>query len=324
MGTPQQTGCAANLAPMMARDSARPALRPGPVRRYVPIGGTTFACGAAPFADRFGELDHVCAAECRRGPVIKVRCPYIRRLIPNPNNDTVMIRELRNPCAVLAILFTLMFGAACADTTMPVESRTTPEVHGAGVIGDYLLPPITVTVPQCDPWTDLNWCEESGGRGDCMNSSAPGLEMSISSCPIEGGGGGGWGGTGTGDGTIETGTDPGTGFAGPAAEGPLLWGACVLAVLGSAYSIDQVAGAFESWWAAQREYQSARRMLDAIQANPGSATPEMISLWEFRVEYARNRRDDAMEEVGNLVNASYWTMAGAAAACGAAAFMPTP
>jgi len=184
-----------------------------------------------------------------------------------------------------------------------------------------VLPPITVTVPHCDPWTDLNWCEDSGDGGgggeQCMSSFGSGSEMSISSCPI-GGGGGPIGGGRTGTGNSES------SFTGLAAEGPLAWAACVLAVLNSAYNIEQLAGAFEGWWDAQRDYESARRTLDAILENPNAVTPETLSLWEFRVEQHQDRRDAAIDAVHQMVGGSYWSLLGAGAACGMAAFLPTP
>lgn len=221
----------------------------------------------------------------------------------------------------LAILFTLVFGAACADSTMPEPGATdlpAVQIGEAGPSSDYVLPPVTVTVPQCDPWTDLNWCEASGGGeggGTCMSGLGTGFEMSISSCPIGGGGGGG-GSTGGGTGAST--------MTGPAAEGPLAWGACVLAVLGSVYAIDQVSAQFASWYDAQKDLESAVRTLESLQANSGSVTPEMMSLWEFRVDVARTRRDDAIGAVRSLVNASYWALGTAAVSCGFAAFLPTP
>lgn len=229
--------------------------------------------------------------------------------------------------AALTILFTLVFGAACADSTMP-ERRTADLGGEAGPANsDLVLPPVIVTVPHCDPSTDLNWCEGSGdgGGGQCM--SGAGSEMSISSCPIGGGPGGGGGSTGAttgGSSGSSTGSPTGSSFTGPAAEGPLAWAACVLGVLNSAYSIDQVAGAFQSWYDAQRDYESARRMLDAIYANPAGTTQETISLWEFRVEYKRDQRDAAIDAVHQSVGGSYWALLGAGAACGVAAFLPTP
>jgi hypothetical protein len=188
--------------------------------------------------------------------------------------------------------------------------------------GDLVLPPVIVTVPHRDPSTDLNWCQGSGddGGGQCM--SGAGYEMSISSCPIGSGPGGGGGGSVGGGGSTDGST--GGSFTGPAAQGPLAWAACVLGVLNSAYSIDQVAGAFQSWYDAQRDYESARRMLDAIYANPAGTTQETISLWEFRVEYKRDQRDAAIDAVHQSVGGSYWALLGAGAACGIAAFLPTP
>jgi hypothetical protein len=104
----------------------------------------------------------------------------------------------------------------------------------------------------------------------------------------------------------------------------LAWAACVLAVLGTTYSVDQVADAFTKWWDAQRAYESAKRTLDAIYANPQAVSPETAGLWEFRVEYHRDRRDAAMNAVSDATNTSYWALAGAAVACGAAVFLPTP
>jgi hypothetical protein len=107
-------------------------------------------------------------------------------------------------------------------------------------------------------------------------------------------------------------------------DGPLAWATCVLAVLVTTYSVDQVADAFTTRWDAQRAYESARRTLDAIYANPQAVSPETVGLWEFRVEYHRYRRDAAMSSVSDATNTSYWALAGAAVACGAAAFLPTP
>ena len=104
----------------------------------------------------------------------------------------------------------------------------------------------------------------------------------------------------------------------------MAWGLCVLGVLNSVYSIDQVAGAFEGWWETQKDYESAVRMLNAINSNSESVTPEMISLWEFRVETYRIRRDAAIEAVREKVGGSYWSLVGAAGVCGIAAFLPTP
>lgn len=237
----------------------------------------------------------------------------------------------------LLILVLLVLGAgACTDLAGPVEltSGGGAEVRRVDpayacdttVDGVYVMCPVTPapSVPTCDPWASLDWC---GGDGSCqMSSPTTGGPESVSAMGCEtGGDGGGVGGpgmVGPGGGGGEVGT--GSSFTGPAAEGPLAWGACVLGVLGSGYSIDQVAGAFESWWSTQREYESARRMLDALQANPESTTPEMMSLWEFRVEYHQNRRDDALAAVHEKVGGSYWALVGAAAACGIAAFLPIP
>ena len=104
----------------------------------------------------------------------------------------------------------------------------------------------------------------------------------------------------------------------------MAWGACVLAVLGTVYTIDQVADAFEAWWVAQREYDSVKRMYDAVVANPDAVSPETIDLWTLRVTYARDRRDAAMGSICEKTGASYWALGAAAVGCGVAAFLPTP
>lgn len=66
------------------------------------------------------------------------------------------------------------------DATGP-DSRPVLEAGGIGASStDYVLPPITVVVPGCDPYTDLNGCQ---GGDDCMMSSPPGDDsQSTSGC----------------------------------------------------------------------------------------------------------------------------------------------
>jgi hypothetical protein len=163
---------------------------------------------------------------------------------------------------------------------------------------------------------DVTACVGGGDYPDCDSDNYEDYDAcyDFGDC----GGSGSWDWSNTG-GTGGTGTPP----AEPTAfdEGPLLWGACVLAVLGSAYTVDQVAGAFVDWWEAQQAYESASRMLTAIQANDDSVSPETIQLWQFRVQYARDRRDDALDDVSEKTGATGWALLGAAVACGAAAFI---
>lgn len=87
---------------------------------------------------------------------------------------------------LMASLFALNFGAACADTTLP-ETGATARLGTAGPSNNgYVLPPVKVVVPHCDPYTDLNWCKD----GDCAMGSTSEDGQSISGCiPPPGGGG---------------------------------------------------------------------------------------------------------------------------------------
>lgn len=231
-----------------------------------------------------------------------------------------MIRERIRFRAATAFLFALVFGTGCADSTMP-EPRAADLAHvqleETRPSNDYLLPPITVTVPQCDPWTDLNWCEGSGGGGDCMTGT---IEdgMSLSSCPI-GSGGGETGGGGAGGTGSEGDAEPA-----PFTEGPLLWGACVLAVSGAVISIDDVADKFADWWEAERAMRSARAALSFMYDSGYPYDPNALALAQYRLEQATQRRDDAAGAVRDATGVSFTALIAAGLSCGAAAFMPTP
>lgn len=86
------------------------------------------------------------------------------------------------------ILFALVLLAACVDA---------PTAPGAAVPGgqnhDVLLDPVIVIgqpKKECDPWLDLNWCEDGGSR-ECIESD-PGLDdpeyVGMTSCDDTGGG----------------------------------------------------------------------------------------------------------------------------------------
>lgn len=244
---------------------------------------------------------------------------------------------MRMPLVRLAVVAGLsLMAAGCVDSPSLPDAPATPiRVEGPGydelqgcvsdpdgvcAIGGVVVNP-GAPPPDCNVWY-------SPSCGECMTGgviSGPN-DMQVSSVCTGGGG----------TGPAPGGTDPYApgGGAGPGAgttpqlttyqQGPLLWGACVLAVLGSVYTIDQVAGAFEGWWNAQQQYESARRMLNAIQANSANMEPATVQLWEFQVQYYENRRDDAVAAVREKTGGTGWALLGAGAACGAAAFMPTP
>lgn len=231
------------------------------------------------------------------------------------------MRGRRNFGTVVAFLFTLFFSAACADSTMPepqAGNSTAIPVGSAGPSNDYLLPPITVTVPGgCDPWTDINWCQGAGGEGgQCMADIGFGYggELALSSCPIGGGGGG----PGKGGGSGSGGT-PGTP---PTDEGPGAFAACVgtlLVVLGTTATMEPLA---HDLYAARNDYNSAKRMYDAVMAN--NPTLEMELLYEHRVEVAKNGYEGAVRGYAAGAGATVLAVTAAVVACSPGLLLPTP
>jgi hypothetical protein len=65
-------------------------------------------------------------------------------------------------------------------------------------------------------------------------------------------------------------------------------------------------------------------MYSAVLANSEQVSAETLQLWEFRVQYQRDRREDALGAVREKVGGSNFALAIAAASCGVAAFLPTP
>ncbi|HEX8394245.1 MAG TPA: hypothetical protein VF665_18015 [Longimicrobium sp.] len=169
-----------------------------------------------------------------------------------------------------------------------------------------LLNPITVTAcvggntyPNCD--------EKPEDHDQCYDFGICGSDS-----------GTGWTGGSTGGG----GGDPAA--TSPYEQGPLTFAACVLAVTGSVYTINQVGNLFTEWWAAQKDYESAKRILDAIYANPGSVSQATVEVYELRLDLARQRLDAAIGAVKGGTDMTGFALLGAAVACGASAFLPTP
>lgn len=105
-------------------------------------------------------------------------------------------------CGILVILF---LSSACADSLMP---RADEDPHiGIGTAGPaaIILDPVVITVPGCDPYTDLNWCEGEGGNCISSGDSDPSEFVGLAGCGDNGGaiggdrdGGGSRGGSGGG------------------------------------------------------------------------------------------------------------------------------
>ena len=184
----------------------------------------------------------------------------------------------------------------------------------------YTLEPVVV-VGKCDPIMSIDWCGGSDpGGGDCM-TSGDGAETQYTRGCYTGGGGTPGGGTAPPDGgTVPPGTTP---FD----EGPFLWAACVLTVVGTAMSVDDVADKFVAWYDAHKDVVEARRTLNttlAMQRDGYYFDPGTIELLYYKLDQALKLRDDAVQDVEEATGVSVVTLLGAGLACGAAAAAPTP
>ena len=127
-----------------------------------------------------------------------------------------------------------------------------------------------------------------------------------------------WGGGGGGDPAPPENTDPAKSYE----QGPLLWGACVLAMVGSTYSITLAAGKFETWYKAYKDAEGAQRLWLAAVENNVDVTRQM--LLEYQYQQARLRQEDAAGAVSEAPHTSYLALFTAAVACGATALVPSP
>jgi hypothetical protein len=182
------------------------------------------------------------------------------------------------------------------------------------------------TPPECDPYLML------GGCGDNCEMSAPEIDdpeyIGLAGCNDSGPAN-----PGPGDdedlpdggfGTPDTGEEP---KLTPYDEGPFLWAACVLAVVGSAYSVEVVGNKFAAWYDAHKALVSARRALDIareMQQNGYVFEPATLQLMYYQLDQAVMRRDDAVGAVEEATGVSILTLIAAGFACGAAAAAPTP
>ncbi|HEX6909091.1 MAG TPA: hypothetical protein VF142_01775 [Longimicrobium sp.] len=222
----------------------------------------------------------------------------------------------------------MMFAVAgCQDATLPATSA--PDLPSADVLigEDYQSPAccdeVVViapgpTEPVCDPYTDANWCQDSGG--ECMTSLGGGEMQGLSGCDDGTGGSTG----GSGGYTDGGGSTPSPDDTVEPEPGPLLWGACVLAVVGSVYTIDQVGAKFEAWWEAQKEYNRAKAAWQYAWDNQESLVdPSSLARAELRMQLAEQRRDDAVGAVRDLTGASVLALGAAAVTCAPSVFLPT-
>jgi hypothetical protein len=174
-----------------------------------------------------------------------------------------------------------------------------------------MLDPVVIVVPGgCDPYTDINFCEGSGG-GSCISGVSPSLGDfdTLAGCGEPGGGGGG---------TKTPSRPPPT----PTDEGPGTFAACIGALLVLAGTTATMQPLAEGVYTARNEYDSARRMYSAVQANNPSL--EMELLYESRVAAARTNYDNAVQSYAVAAGASVLTVIGAVVVCSPGLILPTP
>jgi hypothetical protein len=227
-----------------------------------------------------------------------------------------------------ALLLTGVLAGACADAPTAPDVRSEVDIVPSR---DVLLDPVIVIgqpKDSCDPYLSLDWCDDGGGQCMMSNTEPTGPEATtMLSCPGEGSGGaggdgpiGGEGSTGDGSGsTSVTGT-------GPFAEGPLLWAACVVAVIGGTFSVDVVADKFVAWYDAHKALIRARNALNLAldyQRRGYYVEPASLELTYYRLDVATEARDAAVGAVEEATGVSILTLIGAGFACGAAVAAPT-
>lgn len=185
--------------------------------------------------------------------------------------------------------------------------------------------PIWDDAPACDPYLTLGGCDDN------CEMSAPGMGdpeyVGLAGCNDTGAGptpGDGEDLPDGGFGTPDTGEEP---KLTPYDEGPFLWAACVLAAVGSAYSVEVVGNKFVAWYDAHKGLVSASRNLETalrMQRDGYVWEPGTIELLYYKLDQAYMRRDDAVGAVEEATGVSILTLIGAGFACGAAAAAPTP
>ena len=109
---------------------------------------------------------------------------------------------------------------------------------------------------------------------------------------------------------------------------PLPPALCVLAVIGYVDSVDDVADEFEAWWQTEKAVRRANAILEDLiglrESGAYYVSESDMDMAYYRLEVATEARDAARGEVSGATRASWYTLAGAALACGATALLPTP
>jgi hypothetical protein len=220
---------------------------------------------------------------------------------------------LRTNRRLIAFLLLLMYTAACADSTMP-EGRTrnsgTLELGQANPSAAYLLDPIDVSVPWCDPFTDANFCQGEV----CLSDVAPVLGdfSTVTSCGTGTGGSSGGGLPGDSDGDGDTWD-----------QGPGAWILCVTSALSAVGG-----GGAGTYFALQDYYykvdllNAARLRLDTFLKGGGASGPEY---WELStaVHNADREAGIARGVAATTLGVSILALIGAGVVCAPLIAAPT-
>ena len=236
-----------------------------------------------------------------------------------------MRRHLIRMLGLAGMMFIL---ASCQEVTLPGTSA--PDLPDADVLigEEYQSPACCDEVvviaparpPTCDPYTDVNWCQGSGGQ--CITSFSGVQMLGPSGC-----GDGGGGSTGTGGGGGYTGGSGSAPLPPPDAlpppnEGPGLFAACVGALAGVMIGTATMQPTAENLYEARNEYDSAKRMYAAVMANNPSL--EMELLYAHRVEVARSSYNDAVLGYAVAGGATVGAVIAAVVVCSPGLILPTP
>ena len=208
-----------------------------------------------------------------------------------------------------ALLFAVL-ATACADfPTAPSVPHDTQIVPGASGPSTALETVIVIGI--CDPELSLDRCGEGGDA--CMTSTEFPLAAddfaSVSGCGTGTGGGGG--------GAAAPPVPPA-----PIYEGPGAFALCVGTLLGLMGGTAMMQPLAEGVYNARNEYDSARRMYDAVMSNNPSL--EMELLYAQRVDVARSGYNGAMQTYALAAGASAVVVMGAVVACSPGIILPTP
>jgi len=196
----------------------------------------------------------------------------------------------------------LVVVAACSDSVTGNDSRQPgPRMSGT----EFQLEGVTAT--ECQYGGEYPNCKPAPTTaGDAGVAPTP---SSDPAAPANGGGG----------------TSPpsdSTAAVSPYASGPLLWGACILGIVGSTVSIYDMADSFTKWHDAYVNAQNAYNLWQVTVQN--NADPVTQQLYEFEYRHAYERQQDAAGVVSSSTKTSVMTLVGAGIACGALALAPTP